>query len=399
MSILVQSQEEMRNTKGIASKSDPYLYNFDAEKNPKTAVFLDELRAWATRRNYARDIVRILKNQSDSFLRLPKKQKEDIIRNHIKTSRGKISDAYLCCSLVSVKSLLERYEQEVNWIQIKRMLPKVKNVARDRAPTKEEIKKLLKICDLRLRAAVLILASCGIRAGGLTTLNIEDYTKFDWKGNTLGKLIVYRGEPEEYVTLISPEAVRALEDYLEFRRSKGEKLLPDSPLFRNKYDGFTEKGERYERGLQRIKEFHDMTSARQDEIKNLFHAKGLQQEFYHKWRLAGVRGKEKHGRGKPFEFKAVHGFRKYFKTFSPKGMDPETARDDVELLMGHVVSYHKPTFEHLCDQYVKALPSLCITESEELKIEIKEQESVFLKKFDELASRIEKTEQEGLALR
>jgi integrase len=230
--VLVQSQHELSNRNDFSRRGEkekrqvkePYLYGFDKQKNPRTAVFLEELRTDATRRNYARDIVLILKNESDAFLDRSKQEKQSIIRAYIITNRGKISDSYLCSSLVAIKSLLARYEQEVNWFQIKRMLPKVKHAARDRAPTKEEIRKLLKFCDLRLRAAVFVLASCGIRAGGLVGLLVGDYSKFDWQGNKLGKLVVYRGTAEEYLTLISPEAVQALDEYLQFRVSKGAEL-------------------------------------------------------------------------------------------------------------------------------------------------------------------------------
>lgn len=398
MLVLVQSQDEMSSKKEVRPKpkereevkrndeiKEPYLYGFDKKRNPKTAVFLEELRTDATRRNYARDIVRFLKNESDSFLALSKQEKEEAIRSHIRSNRGKISDSYLCSSIVGIKSLLERYEQEVNWNQIKRMLPKVRQVARDRAPTKEEIRKLLKVCDIRLRAAVLVLASSGIRAGGLAGLRVEDYTRFEWKGNKLGRLVIYRGESEEYVALISCEAVKALDDYLEFRKSKGEELSGDTPLFRNKYGEFSESNVyRKSRGWTASESFRK----RPVEIADQIPAHGLQQEFYHKWRLAGVRGKEKHRKGKPFEFKAVHGFRKYFKTFAPRGMEPETARDDVELLMGHVVSYHKPSFEHLCDQYTKALPSLSITEASELKIQLDEEKNENKTKIEELEQKL-----------
>ncbi len=45
-----------------------YLYKFDVQGNPKTAVFLEELRSEYTKRNYARDIMRVLGPKSDYFL-------------------------------------------------------------------------------------------------------------------------------------------------------------------------------------------------------------------------------------------------------------------------------------------------------------------------------------------
>lgn len=48
--------------------------------------------------------------------------------------------------------------------------------------------------------------------------------------------MVYRGDPEEYISFISAESVPYLEKYLQFRESYGEKITPESPLFRDKFD-------------------------------------------------------------------------------------------------------------------------------------------------------------------
>jgi hypothetical protein len=44
------------------------------------------------------------------------------------------------------------------------------------------------------------------------------------------KLRGYAGEPQEYMTFISPEAYRKLEQYVQQRASQGEKITKQSPL-------------------------------------------------------------------------------------------------------------------------------------------------------------------------
>ncbi|WP_316506057.1 hypothetical protein [Nitrosopumilus sp.] len=55
---------------------------------------------------------------------------------------------------------------------------------------------------------------------------------------TYGKcyaIIGYADEREEYITFLTPEAAKTLDQYFEKRRADGEKLTPESPIFREKY--------------------------------------------------------------------------------------------------------------------------------------------------------------------
>ena len=54
---------------------------------------------------------------------------------------------------------------EIPWKKITRGLPKERRHAADRAPTIEEIKKIMEYPDRRIKAIVLVMASSGIRLG------------------------------------------------------------------------------------------------------------------------------------------------------------------------------------------------------------------------------------------
>ncbi|MGA9842994.1 MAG: hypothetical protein WBP64_19935 [Nitrososphaeraceae archaeon] len=54
--------------------------------------------------------------------------------------------------------------------------------------------------------------------------------------------MVYAGEDEQYSSYISPEAYRALSDWIDFRRRSGEVITSDSWVMRNLWDNRVTKG-------------------------------------------------------------------------------------------------------------------------------------------------------------
>ena len=74
------------------------------------------------------------------------------------------------------------------------------------------------------------MISSGIRLGAWDYLRREDITPITKDDKVISaKMIVYRGEQEEYQTFITPEAYQALKEYIEFRISHGE-IINDSQL-------------------------------------------------------------------------------------------------------------------------------------------------------------------------
>ena len=60
---------------------------------------------------------------------------------------------------------------QVKWNKITAGLPKERKYAEDRAPTIEEIQKLIEYPDRRIKAIILIMVSSGIRLGAWDDLN------------------------------------------------------------------------------------------------------------------------------------------------------------------------------------------------------------------------------------
>lgn len=95
-----------------------------------------------------------------------------------------------------------------------------------------ELHDILEAADIRGKALTLVFISTGIREGAIELLKVSDYTRI----NPVGRLSVYNGDPERYVTFVSPDACTALDKYLNFRKEHGENVSDDSPLFRDKFD-------------------------------------------------------------------------------------------------------------------------------------------------------------------
>jgi hypothetical protein len=98
--------------------------------------------------------------------------------------------------------------QLINWKLITRGMPRGRQPAIDRAPTEEEIPKLIEYPDRRIKPIVFTMVSSGIKIGAWDYLQWKHVIPMT---NTSGeiiaaKLIVHAGDREQYYTFITPEA-------------------------------------------------------------------------------------------------------------------------------------------------------------------------------------------------
>ena len=283
----------------------------------------------------------------------------------------------------ATKLFCEMNDLQLSWKKIARGLPKAKKASNDRAPTTEELRKLVEYPDRRIKSIVYTMASSGIRIGAWDFLKWKHITPFqDAKHEIVAsKLTIYAGEPEEYYTFITPEAYNSLLEWMNFRASYGEKITGESWVMRDLWQT-TNMNYGAKWGLA--------TSPKQ--LKSLAIKRLLDRALWEQ----GIRQKLPIG-VKRHEWKEGHGYRKFFKSHAEQVMRPA----NVETLMGHDLgvseSYWKPTEVEVLQDYVKAVDLLTISgneqklskQVEELKEKGKDSEYIIKGRLEEKDKQIE----------
>ncbi|PWU81739.1 MAG: hypothetical protein DLM72_05415 [Candidatus Nitrosopolaris wilkensis] len=98
-----------------------------------------------------------------------------------------------------------------------------------------QIRRLLEVCDDRIKVMVLLFASTGMRLGALPTLKMRNFRSVNIENDKqikLYQITIYEGEPEEYITFCTPECSAAIDSYLSYRERSDEKIVPNTPLIR-----------------------------------------------------------------------------------------------------------------------------------------------------------------------
>jgi hypothetical protein len=228
-------------------------------------------------------------NQIIRFLQLQKDRVEN----------KEITAATLKNFIKSLKSFCDSADLDLPWKKITKGLPKARQAANDRAPTLEELHKLIEYPDRRIKPIVYTMASSGIRIGAWDLLQWKHCEPiFNENGEVLAaKLIVYAGDIEEYYTFVTAGAYNALKDWIDFRSSYGEKITGNSWLMRDlwqttnidygaKWGLATCPKKLQSSGIKRI-------------LERALWEQGIRQPL--------IEGAKRH------EWKAAHGFRKYLR--------------------------------------------------------------------------------------
>jgi hypothetical protein len=306
-----------------------------------------------------------IEKQANKFYSLSIKDKnwvntklKDFVSFQIKRAiKGEISYMTIRNYYRATKLFCEMNEIELSWKKISRGIPKGREYADDRIPTIEEIRKIMEYPDRRIKAVVSMMVSGGFRLGSWEYLKWKHVKPMEKKGIIVAaKAIIYAGESDEYFTFITPEAYKYLKEWMECRISYGEKISDDSFIFRDMWqttDSNTRNLPRHALNPKRISTF-----AVKRMIERAIWAQNLRKPLQH--------GAKRH------EFKASHGFRKFFKTFAEQVMKPV----HVELLLGHNIglsgAYYKPTENQLLEDYLNAVNVLTINEENRLKKKVEE---------------------------
>jgi len=369
--------------------------------------FLESMRSSETKRMYVRNLKKFLnlipnsifeeylgespksreiEDLATSFTNIARKDiaaTKQIIKTYVKeikkeVEKGNLSPNTVKSKINPIKALLTANEVDISWKLINKMFPREIR-SDDRAYTKEEIQNMLEHCtDVIDKLIILMFSSAGFR--------LEAWDYFCWKDVVLfqnenkyytgAALRIYRGDPEEYWTFITPETCKILLLYKEEWKSRFLKYPnDDDPL---------------------------IASTRFD-VPHRLHQKGVRARVDKIVTKIGLRERLKEGQ-KRYEVQLDHGFRKYFNTMMRRAKVNYLDKED---MMGHKVGlekhyerYQEEDFERF-PEYQKAIPFLTISDDEKIRIEnekLKEDKSKIETHYTEALSsvsdRVIKLEQE-----
>lgn len=263
-----------------------------------------------------------------------------------------------------------RLSNQVEWKLVSKGIPRGIKVSDDRAPTIDEIQRLLDFPDRRIKALVTILVSSGIRIGAFEMLKWKHITPIYNKENNelvAAKILVYAGDRESYNTFMSPEAYSFLKEWIDYRSKCGETITKDSFVMRDIWQT--------------------------DDLKGIKNPKPLNQAAITRllnraWQAQKIRPKLPSTSNR-HEFKTAHGFRKFFKTQLEQARIPSIK---VELFLGHSLgisdSYARFSEEQMLQDYLLGVEYVTVNKSIILMNKsLKKQEEAISKSLKEMEER------------
>lgn len=341
-------------------------------------LFLNSVASVYSRRAYSYFLHYYLKQVSwgcpslEQFLsRSPKEIEDELIDFVISSKEKGMKRAAIFNYIKPVISCCKINDVAINTTKVRKFMPPNIKVKKTREYKHEEIQKLLDIADERLRAAILILASTGIRIGALVGLRKGNLEKAGENGE-LYKVTVYENEPEEYITFCTSECKeKGIDPYLAMRERYGEVLSDSSPLIREQFDKRDQFSAAHARQVKVV--------AIAGKISALAEASGL------RTRLESTKGKTGNRKDVP----NCNGFRRN----STQLVNSDVKTELRWLMEGHNLkandsSYVRTGKGELLIQYLKAHDNLLIDQSQRMARRITSLEAE-KSQFELLAAEIE----------
>lgn len=315
-------------------------------------------------------------HQMTTYFQMMVTDREDRIKQYIlHLVENNASSSALRITLAALRNFyLMNDVEDIKWHKLKRFMGEETVPHEDRRYTHEEIHTLVQSSNLKLKAAILFMASSGCRIGALSNLTLSHLDK----RADVYKINVYKGMKGkgQYYTFCTPEATNAIDTYLQFRERCGEKIGPQSPLFRKDFDSH----------------FHEL--ARND--VHPWKEKSITYAITNELVKIGLRELDHvnpHRNRK--DVKLSHGFRKFFETMLVNANLHETI---IRKLTGHSEQsnltqlYSKQTEAEMLAEYEKAIDALTVDLANRLRKKVEKLE-VEKNQFDQLAAKIASLEQ------
>jgi integrase len=348
-------------------------------------IFIEGLKSAVTKAAYSFALQKYMKylridNNPDDLLRYqdsPKFIQNQIIDYliHLKNPPSSLRYATRSQYLAAIMTYYDLNEVILNKKKIYRYLGEEEKPIENRGYTREEIAKMLEVCDERVKALILLLASTGVRIRAIVDLKLEDLASIP--NHDIYRVKVYSDSKQSYFVFITPEASKAINTYLSYRERYGEKLTSKSPVFRDQFDRNDPDS------------IHNVKPLKLRALERLI-SRTIEKSGLRTIQRQTELQYNEHGRIRK-DVRLTSGFRKFF--------DTQLIYADVrpaikEMFMGHSIgyddNYFKPSENDILEEYLTAVDWLTINEENRLKKQVKE----LTKKQDEIEIMKERHEQE-----
>jgi len=232
------------------------------------------------------------------------------------------------------------------------MYPRRSKLGGGLAISTEQCKTMLNSTgEKRDKALIHFFCATGARAEAVCDLRLKHVEPYQ---DGFFKIVLYAGDIAEMVTFLHSEASQSLTEYFEWRKSMGEVLTLESPVFRSNSH------------VALITKSKPMTMM------------VLQSIMFRLWKKSGIKRVKT---GKRFDLACTTCFRKRFDTILE--FNSEVSMGVVQYLMNHEgymsgKHYRRPTVEQVFQAYKKVSSQLMVSDEFRLKLELeknKDQES------------------------
>ncbi|MDH2907145.1 MAG: tyrosine-type recombinase/integrase, partial [Candidatus Nitrosotalea sp.] len=205
---------------------------------PRCLILFDNaIKSPVTKRSYTFNLYQFLSfvtKEPEDLLLLKDNDIQILLENYLFYLKEKVSPNSIKTKLAPVALFLSMNDRTLNFKKLYKMCPEtIKTSGKGAWPTQAIQKMLTFTSEKRSRAMIHFLASTGVRIGVIRELK---YGHVSTMPGNCKCVKIYEDAKEEYLVFLTPEASESLEQYLDERRSDGETLNDNSPLFRTTYD-------------------------------------------------------------------------------------------------------------------------------------------------------------------
>jgi integrase len=313
------------------------------QKQRSLLVFEESIPSKNTLKLYMHNLGKFMKynliKDYDGLLAISDDKLQVMLEDYLFYLKKHLSPNTIPVAMAPLELFFTVNDRNPNFKKLHKMYPTPVKKTGNKAWTTQDIQDMLRnTTKKRTRVLILFLASTGARIGTVEELKLGNLIELSGKCKAVQ---FYEGSNEEYWGFLTPEASKALDEYLDERRKDGEKISHNSPVFRSGYKLASMTAYPISKKMAQMLLIKCIKNSSILRIKS----------------------------GKRYDVQTAHGFRKRFNTILKlnSSVNPNIA----EKLMGHKKGldgvYLVPTRDECFAEFQKAMTDLAIDDSERLR--------------------------------